>query len=60
VWGIDVEDGAEVDDERLRIRPFGGRGIAPLFEELGRSHVGTSVAEAGGVRKEGGLDLPSA
>jgi len=59
VWGIDVEDGAEVDDERLRIRPLGGRGVAPLFEELGRGHVRASVTEAGVVRKEGRLDLPS-
>jgi len=58
VWGINVEDGAEIDDERLRVRSFGGRGVAPLFEELGRGHVGASVAEAGVVRKEGRLDLP--
>lgn len=59
VRGIDIEDGAEVDDERLRIRPLGGRGVAPLFEELGRGHVGASVAEADVVRKEGRIDLPS-
>jgi hypothetical protein len=58
VRGIDVEDGAEVDDERLRIRPLGDRGVAPLFEELGWSHVGASVTEAGVVRKERRLDLP--
>lgn len=50
---LDVEDGAEVDDERLRIRLLGGRGITPLFEELGRSHVGASVTERGFVRKAG-------
>lgn len=42
---VDVEDGAEVDDERLRVRPLGGRGAAPLFEELGWSHVTPSVAD---------------
>lgn len=45
--GIDVEDGAQVDDERLRVRPLGGRGTTPLFEELGRSHVRPSVADVG-------------
>lgn len=57
VWGIHIEDGAEVDDERLRIRPLGGRGTTLLFEELGRSHVRTSVAEGGCWRKEAFLVL---
>jgi len=53
-----MRNGAEVDDERLRVRPLGGCGVTPLFEELGRSHVGAPVTEAGVVRKEGRLDLP--
>jgi len=47
---VDIQDGAEVDDERLRIRPLGGRGAAPLFEELGRSYVRASVADMLGPR----------
>lgn len=40
VGRIDVEDLTEVDDERLRIRPLGRRGVTPFGEEFGRSQLG--------------------
>ena len=51
---LDVEDVTEIAEKRLCIRPLGGRGVTPLNEKFGGSHVGVECSGVPSFRAENG------